>query len=153
MVTPSTKHQPSAGTATTSLYTRMDAAAKPAFAPYMRNIGGDGRQSHTHQECGGGSQCDVLRGGGVRWRPQGGRGHDHPTQVQQRKAQTVCHFSPSHSTLSSSSSQIPVKSLTSDRILSTPGVLVTLRSNLSGSIIWGGGAIVTLKVSLDNYNF
>ena len=138
MVTPSTHYQPFAGMESTS-YTRKEVGESLVSAPYTHDISNVGDNAGTDTA---GERCDVrslrdavMCGGGVRWRPQGGRGHDHPTQVQQRKAQTVCHFSPSHSTLSLSSSQIPVKSLTSHSILSTPWAIVTRRRNLAGSII------------------
>ena len=64
-----------------------------------------------------------------RWwgdRPQGGRGVDHPTKVQQKKPQTeIGLFSP---TLSSSA--FLCDSSVSCRLIASPGVLPTLESNM-----------------------
>ena len=62
------------------------------------------------------------RGGGVR--PQGGGGVDHPTKVQQRKAQTESHIFPSLGFI------LPSILCISLYLSSTPGVLGTLFSNI-----------------------
>ena len=68
-------------------------------------------------------------------RPQGGGGVDHPTKVQQRKAQTESRFSLSYYPwISSAKSKSLLQSSLSSLLISfadkTPGVLGTLFSNI-----------------------
>lgn len=73
---------------------------------------------------------------GGRMRPQGGGGVDHPTKVQQRKAQTESRFSLSYYPWISfaKSKSLLQSTLSSSRISSankTPGAIGTLFSNMS----------------------
>jgi len=103
--------------------------------------------------------CDG-RGGGVR--PQGGGGVDHPTKVQQRKAQTDTDFSLIHWFLVTSmlldiefsdrgleyrKNRLVFLILVLYLLRKTPGVLTTSESNPFGSIIRGMGVLVTLLVT------